>query len=113
MKGTLLEQISEDYTFIRAKEEEIKETLESKKTNLLEMKDTIKNLGAKVKEYEQLDKLQENMAALKAMMAWAQVEEKEKELQKHDHELQKARKKIDPIDQQLAETDVCVPLSFF
>jgi hypothetical protein len=112
MRGTLLEFISQDYTYIREKETDIKEILETKRNDLLEMKETIKILGAKVKEYEQLDQLQTNLMALKAMMAWAQVEEREKELQKQDHELQKARKKIDPVDQQIAETEVCF-LSFF
>ena len=106
MKGTLLEQISCDYTFIRQKEEIINKTLSDKKVDLLEMKEIVKALGAKVKEFEVLGRLQEQETHLRAMHGWALVEEKEHELKKQEGELEKAKKKIAPVQQHIADTDV-------
>jgi len=106
MKGTLLEQISCDYTYIRQKEEMISKILGEKKSDLLEMKDIVKALAAKVKEYEVLGRLQEQESLLRAMLGWAQVEEKERELKKQEGELEKAKRKIDPVEQHISETDV-------
>ena len=109
MSGTLFEQISADLTLTLDKLTETKSTLDTKRKDLEDMKNIVKALVYKVREYEQLDQLQGHLDTLKKMLAWSVVEEKEREVAKVEEDMEKAKKKLIPIDKQIQDTDV----SFF
>ena len=101
MRGTLLEQISQDFSYIGEQLQNTSEAHQRKKADLVDMKEEVKQIGHKLKDFQQLDQLQERMTEVKAMMAWAQVKEQRDRLNHVANDKKKAKSKVTQIEEKV------------
>ncbi|CAG8590107.1 10002_t:CDS:10 [Acaulospora morrowiae] len=94
MKGTQLTQLSEDYELIRESIEITLNIIKHKKEVLPDLHKQAKEAEARYQDIQKARELGLRVSSLKDQMAWAQVEEKEKEVSAAEADLKKAKKRV-------------------
>ncbi|RHZ75652.1 hypothetical protein Glove_212g65 [Diversispora epigaea] len=94
MKGTQLTQLSEDYELIRESIDTTQNIIKNKKEVLPYLHKQAREAEARFKDMEKARELEVLVSSLKDQMAWAQVEEKEKEVVDAEKNLHKASRRI-------------------
>ncbi|CAG8444247.1 9168_t:CDS:10 [Diversispora eburnea] len=94
MKGTQLTQLSEDYELIRESIDTTQNIIKNKKEVLPYLHKQAREAEARFKDMEKARELEVLVSSLKDQIAWAQVEEKEKEVVDAEKNLQRVSRRI-------------------
>jgi chromosome segregation ATPase len=93
-QGVQLEQLDQDYSLINTAIKNTEQVLLSKKEVIAELKERTNQSRLKVKQYESHDGLRQKLVEMQLQMAWVQVREVERLLEKKDNEIKTIRNKI-------------------
>ncbi|KAI8049825.1 P-loop containing nucleoside triphosphate hydrolase protein [Syncephalis plumigaleata] len=102
-RGTQLTQLSEEYALIRESIENTERLLVPKRQALPDMKSALREAELRLHDMQQARELETRLDGLKNEMAWAQVEELEKELRKIDKRVAKAQQRMPMLEESLAK----------
>ncbi|GAA5823619.1 hypothetical protein JCM11251_000701 [Rhodosporidiobolus azoricus] len=115
LRGTQLAQLTEEYEQIRANTEQMEEALSRKKEVLPELKDAYRRAKERAKDAQAAVAQQENLDALKDQLAWAYVEEVEKQIafgqaaiEREQAKLAEMQLEIDEIQRLIDEAETTV-----
>ncbi|GAA5902360.1 hypothetical protein JCM6882_000510 [Rhodosporidiobolus microsporus] len=103
LRGTQLAQLTEEYEQIRHHTEQMEEALARKKEVLPELKDAYRRAKERAKDAQAAVAQQENLETLKNQLAWAYVEEVEKQIAFGQAAIEKEQAKLTGIQTQIDE----------
>jgi chromosome segregation ATPase len=103
LKGTQLSDLHDEYKTIRANLFTQNEILTRKDQAYQEICTKVDELKERLKDMEQFQHLREKLNAIKDEMAWAQVEELEKEVQDAERKFKKSQERMPQLQQRLEE----------
>jgi chromosome segregation ATPase len=106
MKGTHLEQLSQDYELVRESLETTKEIIKYKKEILPDLLKEAKEAEARFKDMQRARELEKTLSSLKEQIAWAQVEEQERNVNDAEKNLQRAKKRLQSLKEKLEKEEV-------
>ncbi|KAI9596281.1 P-loop containing nucleoside triphosphate hydrolase protein [Syncephalis fuscata] len=101
-RGTQLTQLSEEYALIRESLENTERLLGPKRQALPDMRRGLREAELRLHDMQQARELEKRLDGLKNEMAWAQVDELEKELKKIDKRVAKAEQRAPILDENIA-----------
>lgn len=113
LRGTQLSQLATEYETCLENITNTTNILKNKKDAIPDLKQALREAGAKYQEAAQAMKQQEKAKALKIELAWAHVKVKEKELQKKAEDLEKAKRQLEKIEASIATAQVGYPALLF
>ena len=105
MRGTQLEQLSNDYVLIAEDIDTIQQQLELRGTDIKVYEDAANKARALKAMSEKHDSLRSKLRRYANQMAWAQVEEQERQLASYDRDLRKADQIVAGMEQKSCDHD--------
>ncbi|XP_041661505.1 structural maintenance of chromosomes protein 6 [Cheilinus undulatus] len=103
MKATQLEQMREDYVYIKATKHVTEDKVQQHSESLKDLKRKYQEKEERYKSLASLDEMQTKLEELQKQMAWALVAEFEKELMPMKEKLQSDRRDTEKYDQKVDE----------
>ncbi|KAA6409057.1 MAG: DNA repair Rad18 [Lasallia pustulata] len=105
VKGVQLEQLDQDYQLIEDYVDAIENTLGTRMQDVEVLKKKKQDADSKFRTAEKHDSLRQKLRNLANQMAWAQVEEQERNLESFAKQMQKAGKIIDDAESEAVAAD--------
>ncbi|KAF9196644.1 Structural maintenance of chromosomes protein 6 [Haplosporangium sp. Z 11] len=107
-KGTQLTQLSSDYEAVRECIDTMQNTLKNKTEILPELYELAKAAQSRFKDMQQAATLELKVEGLKHQVAWAQIEDLERDVEQTKEEVEKVKAKIPAIEKKRAQEEEAV-----